>query len=89
MGRPTKTLLLSLGCPHGLTHKGKPYLPDEALQEMDVDVRDMLHLVEAYVGSARCLVLSRLPRIPDCVDGLFGDRASAATPATDLKTETD
>ena len=33
-------------------------IPDEALQELGVDVGDVLYLVEEYVGTARCLVLS-------------------------------
>jgi hypothetical protein len=61
-------------------------LPDEALQEMGVDVGDTLHLLEEYVGTKRRLVLSKTPRIPDRVDELFGDRASAAPSAAELKT---
>lgn len=64
-------------------------LPDEALQEMGVDVGDTLHLLEEYVGTTRCLVLSKTPRIPDRVDELFGDWASAAPSAAELKTKAD
>ena len=45
-------------------------IPDEALQEMGVDVGDSLYLIEEYVGTTRCLVLSKTPRIPDLVDEL-------------------
>lgn len=47
-------------------------LPDEALQELGVDVGDTLYLVEEIVGSTRCLVLSKTPRIPDRCDELVG-----------------
>ncbi len=47
-------------------------IPDETLQELGVDVGDSIYLVEEYVGSTRCLVLSKIPRIPDRVDELVG-----------------
>ncbi len=47
-------------------------LPDDVLQEMGVDVGDTLYLLEEYVGTTRCLVLSKSPRIPDRVDELVG-----------------
>lgn len=47
-------------------------IPDEALQELGVDVGDTLYLVEEVVGSTRCLVLSKTPRIPDRLDELVG-----------------
>ena len=47
-------------------------LPDEALQELGVDVGDTLYLVEEFVGNTRCLVLSKFPRIPDQIDELVG-----------------
>lgn len=47
-------------------------IPDEALQELDVDVGASLYLVEEYVGSTRCLVLSKTERIPDRVHELVG-----------------
>ena len=47
-------------------------IPDEALQELGVDVGDTLYLVEEYVGSRRCLVLSQTPRIPGRRDELVG-----------------
>ncbi|WP_439860833.1 AbrB/MazE/SpoVT family DNA-binding domain-containing protein [Pseudomonas sp. MBLB4136] len=47
-------------------------IPDEALQELGVNVGDSLYLVEEYVGSIRCLVLSKTERIPDRVDELVG-----------------
>lgn len=45
-------------------------IPDEALQEMGVDVGDSLYLIEEYVGTTRCFVLSKTPHIPDRVDEL-------------------
>lgn len=45
-------------------------IPDEVLQELDVDVGGILYLIEKYVGNARCLVLSKTPRIPDRTDDL-------------------
>ena len=47
-------------------------LPDDVLQEMGVDVGGTLYLLEEYVGTTRCLVLSKTPRIPDRVDELVG-----------------
>lgn len=59
-------------------------IPDEALQEMGVDVGDSLYLIEEYVGTTRCLVLSKTPRIPDRVDELVGHWDSFGKVATDL-----
>lgn len=59
-------------------------LPDNALQEMGVDVGDKLYLLEEYVGATRCLVLSKTPRIPDRVDELVGEWASFGKIAKDL-----
>jgi len=39
---------------------------------MGVDVGSTLYLLEEYVGTTRCLVLSKTPRIPDRVDELAG-----------------
>lgn len=47
-------------------------IPDQALQELGVDVGDSLYLIEEFVGTIRCLVLSKTPKIPDRVDELFG-----------------
>lgn len=47
-------------------------IPDEALQELGVDVGDTLYLVDEVVGSTRCLVLSKTTRIPDRLDELVG-----------------
>lgn len=33
-------------------------IPDKALQELELDVGDSLYLIEEFVGSTRCLVLS-------------------------------
>ncbi|WP_343350961.1 AbrB/MazE/SpoVT family DNA-binding domain-containing protein [Pseudomonas sediminis] len=45
-------------------------IPDEALQELGVDVGDTLYVIEEYVGNVRCLVLSKTPQIPDRTDEL-------------------
>lgn len=45
-------------------------IPDETLQELGVDVGDPLYLVEEYVGTTRCLILSKIPRILDRTDEL-------------------
>ncbi|MBU0806983.1 MAG: AbrB/MazE/SpoVT family DNA-binding domain-containing protein [Gammaproteobacteria bacterium] len=59
-------------------------IPDEALQEMGVDVGDSLYLLEEYVGNTRCIVLSKTPRIPDRVDELVGHWESFGKLANDL-----
>lgn len=59
-------------------------IPDEALQEMGVDVGDSLYLIEEYVGTTRCLVLSKTPRIPDRVDELVDHWESFGKVAADL-----
>ncbi|EPA92970.1 hypothetical protein D3C76_1791580 [compost metagenome] len=45
-------------------------IPDETLQEMGVDVGDTLYLIEEYVGTTRCVVLSKTPRVADRTDEL-------------------
>lgn len=40
-------------------------IPDEVLQELGIDVGDSLFLIEEYVGTTRCLVLSKSPQIHD------------------------
>ncbi|GAB6404193.1 hypothetical protein PMHK_16210 [Pseudomonas sp. MHK4] len=45
-------------------------IPDEALQELELDVGDSLYLIEEFVGNTRCLVLSKTPQIADRVDEL-------------------
>jgi antitoxin component of MazEF toxin-antitoxin module len=45
-------------------------IPDEALQELDLDVGDSLYLIEEFVGNTRCLVLSKTPQIADRIDEL-------------------
>lgn len=46
-------------------------LPDELLAAMGIGIGDSLYLVEEYVGTERCLVLSKTPQIPDRTNGLF------------------
>jgi antitoxin component of MazEF toxin-antitoxin module len=43
-------------------------IPDEALQELELDVGDSLYLIEEFVGNTRCLVLSTKPQIADRID---------------------
>ncbi|MCY1246166.1 hypothetical protein D9M72_593750 [compost metagenome] len=45
-------------------------IPDEALQELELDVGDSLYLIEEFVGNTRCLVLSKTPQIADRIDEL-------------------
>lgn len=53
-------------------------IPDEVLQELGVDVGDSLYLIEEYIGSTRCLVLSKSPQIPDRIDELVNTWDGAA-----------
>ncbi len=64
-------------------------LPDDVLQEMGfpaynpemgVDVGDTLYLLEEYVGTARHIVLSKTPRIPDRIDELV-DHWDSSSPS--------
>ena len=43
-------------------------IPDEALQELELDVGDTVYLIEDFVGNTRCLVLSTRPQIADRID---------------------
>ena len=43
-------------------------IPDEALQELELDVGDAVYLLEEFVGNTRCLVLSTTPQIADRID---------------------
>jgi antitoxin component of MazEF toxin-antitoxin module len=45
-------------------------IPDEVLQELELDVGDAVYLIEEFVGNTRCLVLSKTPRIADRIDEL-------------------
>ena len=45
-------------------------IPDEALQELELDVGDAVYLIEEFVGNTRCLVLSKTPQIADRIDEL-------------------
>lgn len=45
-------------------------IPDEALQELELDVGDAVYLIEEYVGNTRCLVLSKTSQIADRIDEL-------------------
>ncbi|WP_350647121.1 AbrB/MazE/SpoVT family DNA-binding domain-containing protein [Pseudomonas sp. HY13-MNA-CIBAN-0226] len=46
-------------------------IPDEALQELELDVGDAVYLTEEFVGNTRCLVLSKTPKIADRIDELI------------------
>ncbi|VVO98598.1 hypothetical protein PS862_02721 [Pseudomonas fluorescens] len=45
-------------------------IPDEALQELELDVGDAVYLIEEFIGNTRCLVLSKTPQIADRIDEL-------------------
>ena len=45
-------------------------IPDEALQELELDVGDAVYLIEEFVGNTHCLVLSTKPQIADRIDEL-------------------
>lgn len=45
-------------------------IPDEALQELELDVGDAVYLIEEFVGNARCLALSKKPQVADRIDEL-------------------
>lgn len=45
-------------------------IPDEALQELELDVGDVVYLIEEFVGNTRCLALSKTPQIADRIDEL-------------------
>ena len=44
--------------------------PDEALQELELDVGDPVFLIEEFIGNTRCLVLSKTAQIEDQIDEL-------------------
>ncbi len=45
-------------------------IPDEALQELELDVGHSRYLVEEFVGNKRGLVLSETPQIADRINEL-------------------
>jgi antitoxin component of MazEF toxin-antitoxin module len=45
-------------------------IPDEALQELELEVGDSMYLIVEFVGNTRCLVLSETPQIADRIDEL-------------------
>jgi hypothetical protein len=47
-------------------------IPDEALQELELDVGDAAYLIAEFAGNTRCLILSKKPQIADRIDGLTG-----------------
>jgi len=63
---------------------GSIRIPDEALQELGVDVGDTLYLVEEYVGTARCLVLSKTSHFPDRMDELVDHWKPSGKSVTDV-----
>lgn len=46
-------------------------IPDEALQEMGLDVGDSLYLLEEFIGNTWYVVLSKTPKLPDRIDELL------------------
>ena len=48
-------------------------IPDEALQELELDVGDVVYLIEEFVGNTRCLALSKCSGqlIPDTALSFF------------------
>lgn len=59
-------------------------LPDEVLQEIGADVGGTLYLLEEFVGTTRCLVISKSPRIPDRVDELAAHWDTFAKSAAEI-----
>lgn len=45
-------------------------VPDEALQQLGLDVGDPLYLLEDVVGNNQCLVLSKTPQLAGRIDEL-------------------
>ncbi|MDY1338843.1 AbrB/MazE/SpoVT family DNA-binding domain-containing protein [Pseudomonas aeruginosa] len=64
-------------------------LPKDIMQTIGVGVGSTLYLLEEYVGSTRCLVLSKTPRIPDRVDELVDHWESLDTASADLNAKDD
>lgn len=62
---------------HDWDGDGAIRVPDEILQVMGVEVGDSLYLIEEYVGTTRCIVLSKTPRVPDRIDELVEHMDSA------------
>jgi bifunctional DNA-binding transcriptional regulator/antitoxin component of YhaV-PrlF toxin-antitoxin module len=53
-----------------VTGDGAIRIPDESLQELELDVGDAVYLIEEFIGNTRCLVLSKTPQIADRIDEL-------------------
>ncbi|WP_213159148.1 AbrB/MazE/SpoVT family DNA-binding domain-containing protein [Pseudomonas aeruginosa] len=64
-------------------------LPKDIMQNIGAGVGSTLYLLEEYVGSTRCLVLSKTPRIPDRVDELVDHWESLDTAFADLNAKDD
>jgi antitoxin component of MazEF toxin-antitoxin module len=45
-------------------------IPDEALQELELDVGDSVYLIEEFVSNTRCPALSKTAQIADRIDEL-------------------
>ncbi|WP_447903416.1 AbrB/MazE/SpoVT family DNA-binding domain-containing protein [Pseudomonas serbica] len=60
-------------------------IPDEALQELELDVGDAVYLIEEFVGNTRCLVLSKTPQIADRIDELAEARDSGQPGNAEVK----
>jgi antitoxin component of MazEF toxin-antitoxin module len=54
-------------------------IPDEALQELGIDVGDTLYLIETVVGTGAGFVLSKTPTLPDRLDELLAQLEPGST----------
>jgi bifunctional DNA-binding transcriptional regulator/antitoxin component of YhaV-PrlF toxin-antitoxin module len=54
-------------------------IPDEALQELGIDVGDTLYLIETVVGTGVGFVLSKTPTLPDRLDELLAQLEPGST----------
>lgn len=58
-------------------------LPDELLAQLGVGIGDVLYLSEEYVGTTRCLVLTKTPPAPDRIEVRVDPRNNQATGTED------
>jgi hypothetical protein len=54
-------------------------LPDDLLLQLGVGIGDVLYLAEEYVGTTRCLVLTKTPHPPDRFEVLVEHRNNKTT----------
>lgn len=53
-------------------------LPDDLLAQLGVGIGDVLYLAEEYVGTTRCLVITKTPQVPDRFEVLVEHRNNEA-----------